>query len=242
MAIPTQATPATRKQQPPPSPYIRIAVLQFGALVFTIMTAAAAQWISGQSPAIGVLCGLLFGRVSGAWLFRLDRLRWGEWGLQDARLWIYVTTCGSAMALPMLTAQNIAASGRFLLTEALIYGAYGLLIDDVSRIHRRRTSRSGAEEVRPCFVYGSRGAGRQLAQGLMRHPEQLAPFAYLDDEPRLQNTVVDGLPVIGHLDDLARLAELHAVYDVVVPESDEAITTAAREAGVDIHTGPALHR
>lgn len=241
MAIPTQATAATPNRRPP-SPYIRIAVLQFVALVFTIMTASAAQWISGQSPASGVVCGLLFGRISGAWLFRLDRLRWGEWGIQDARLWIYVTTCGSAMALPMLTAQNVTSSGRFLMTEALIYGVYGLLIDDVARIHRRRVSQADSSEVRPCFVYGSRGAGRQLAQGLIRHPEQLAPFAYLDDDPCLQNTVIDGLPVVGHLDDLARLAQLHAVYDIVASQSDGAVMVAANEAGVDIHTDASLHR
>jgi FlaA1/EpsC-like NDP-sugar epimerase len=244
MATPTAASrPTTNNPSPSVGVFriqVRTAAIQALALAFAIAAAAAACSISGQLPTRGILVGLLFGRVGAAWLFRLDRMRWGEWGVADVRIWLYVTCCGTAMALPLLAPQNLPSSSRFLVVDALLYGVCGLLVDDLLRLRRRRPARPPRSSARPCFVYGSRGRGRRLAQDLLSDPREFAPFAYIDDDPQLQQTFIDGLPVLGHLDDLARLARLHSVYDVLAPDSDETLEEAANEAGIDIHTSLTL--
>ncbi len=239
MATPTpaispksNATPRSRKGR---RSRVRVSAIHCAALIAAVTTAAAAHWASGQNPSIEILLALVFGRVAVAWAFRIDRLRWGEWGLQDARLWLYVTCCGSTLVVPLLTQQTALPSLRFLMVDALIYGVCGLLIDDVLRLKRQRLQNPTNPSPRRCFVIGSRGRGRRLAQILLRNSGTLAPFGYLDDDPQLEETVVDGLHVLGSIDDLARLAQLHDVHDVLTPEMCDKLHEAADRASVRVH-------
>jgi FlaA1/EpsC-like NDP-sugar epimerase len=70
---------------------------------------------------------------------------------------------------------------------------------------------------------------------LLRDSAGLQPFAYLDEDPQLEETVVDGLPVLGCLEDLSRLAAVHNIGDVVAAAPSEDLTRAADEAGVQVH-------
>lgn len=239
MATPTPVTRpksnATPRSRTGPRSLVRVSAIHCAVLIAAVTTAEVAHWASGQNPSRGLLLALILGRVAVAWAFRIDRLRWGEWGLQDARLWLYVTCCGSALVVPLLTRQTALPSLRFLMVDALIYGVCGLLIDDVLRLKRQRLQNSVNLSPRRCFVYGSRGRGRRLAQILLRNSGTLAPFGYLDDDPQLEETVVDGLHVLGSIDDLVRLAQLHDVHDVLTPEPNESLQEAADHAGVHLH-------
>jgi FlaA1/EpsC-like NDP-sugar epimerase len=184
-----------------------------------------------------LIVDLLFGRTAAALAFRFDRLRWSEWGERDARLFAVAAVSGTALALALAPMLLTAAVLRVLFVEALVYGVGGLVLADGLRARRRKKTPSLDLVQRPCLVYGSRGASRQLAQQLLRDSAGLQPFAYLDEDPQLEETVVDGLPVLGCLADLIRLAEVHKIDDVVAATPSDDLTRAADEAGIRVHYG-----
>lgn len=239
MATPTQANP-TRSVPTPLSARRRPTLLRriafhLAALVAAVGSSCIALWVCGVSPTLAFIAALLLGRVSAAFLFRFDRLRWGEWGLRDARLWLCATVCGSSLAALLVRTAPLEAVVRVLLVEALLYGVAGLLLDDLLRL-RRRTRTAGASP-RPCLVYGSRGTARTLAQNLLSNPGEFQPFAYLDDDAQLEETVIDGLPVLGGVDDLSRLAQLHHIADVLAASPTDELLEAADNAGIRVHYG-----
>jgi FlaA1/EpsC-like NDP-sugar epimerase len=184
-----------------------------------------------------LIASLLFGRTTAALAFRFDRLRWNEWGARDARFFIVAALCGTGLAAALAPNLLTSAVLRVLFVEALVYGAGGLALADVLRARRQKNTTRAVPEQRPCLVYGSRGVSRLLAQQLLDDSAELQPFAYLDEDPQLEETVVDGLPVLGGLADLSRLAEIHKIGDVVAAAPSEDLTQAAGEAGVRIHYG-----
>lgn len=188
-------------------------------------------------PDVWLIAGLLFGRTAAALAFRFDRLRWSEWSERDARFFVVATLCGSGLAAALSPNLLTQTALRVLFVEALVYGVGGLVLADLLRARRHKREARITAEQRPCLVYGSRGAGRRLAQQLLREPTDLRPFAYLDEDPQLEATVVDGLPVLGCLEDLQRLAAVHKIADVVAAAPSEDLRRAADEAGVQIHYG-----
>ena len=64
------------------------------------------------------------------------------------------------------------------------------------------------------------GAGRRRQAGRPRARQnrdlKLDPIGFIDDDPAKQNTRIDGIPVLGALDDLERLAAAWGVTDVIV--------------------------
>ena len=77
--------------------------------------------------------------------------------------------------------------------------------------------------VKRVLLAGAGVAGRMAAAEVRKHPEaELVPVGFLDDDPRLAGTSVDGLRVLGPLAALVEVVEAHAVDEVLI-----AIPTAA---------------
>jgi FlaA1/EpsC-like NDP-sugar epimerase len=216
---------------------LRQCLVHGAALTAAGASSSIAWWAVGHVPSGWLIGDLLFGRTAAALAFRLDRLRWSEWGESDARLFAVAALSGTALAAALAPGLLTAAVLRVLFVEALVYGAGGLALADALRARRRKRSAHTSPYQRPCLVYGSRGDSRLLAQRLLRDSGGLRPFAYLDEDRRLEETVVDGLPVLGCLEDLVRLAEVHKIEDVVAAAPSEDLTRAAGEAGIRVHYG-----
>lgn len=223
----------------PPSSLLRQGLVQAAALAAALSSSAIAWWAAGHIPGVLLVGTLLFGRTAAALAFRFDRLRWSEWGERDARFFVVATLCGTGLAATLTPNSLTQAVLRVLFVEALIYGVGGLVLADALRARRQKNATLAIPEQRPCLVYGSRGVSRLLAQQLLRDSTGLQPFAYLDEDPQLEETVVDGLPVLGCLEDLVRLAAVHQIEDVVAAAPSAGLAQAAEEAGVRIHYGAA---
>jgi len=221
----------------PPNSLLRQCLVHGAALAAAGGSSAIAWWAAGHIPGARLIGSLLFGRTAAALAFRFDRLRWSEWGERDARFFVVAALCGTGLAAALTPSLLTQVVLRVLFAEALVYGVGGLVLADVLRARRQKNRILTVPEQRPCLVYGSRGVGRLLAQQLLRDSAGLLPFAYLDEDPQLEETVVDGLPVLGCLEDLVRLAEVHKIEDVVAAAPSESLTQAADEAGVRIHYG-----
>lgn len=229
---------ATPPRLGPANSLPRQCLIHGAALAAAVGSSAIAWWAVGHGPGGWLIADLLFGRTAAALAFRLDRLRWSEWGERDARLFVVATLSGTALAAALAPSLLTAAVLRVLFVEALVFGVGGLVLADALRARRRKGAVCPVLEQRPCLVYGSRGDSRRLAQQLLRDSTGLQPFAYLDEDPHLEETVVDGLPVLGCLEDLVRLAAIHQIEDVVAAAPSEDLTRAAGEAGLLIHYGP----
>ncbi len=221
----------------PPSSLLRQCLVHGIALAAAGGSSAIAWWAVAQIPNVWLIASLLFGRTTAALAFRFDRLRWSEWSERDARFFAVATICGAGLAAALSPNLLSQTALRVLFVEALVYGVGGLALADLLRARRRKSGDRVFTEPRPCLVYGSRGAGRQLAQQLLNESAGLRPFAYLDEDPLLEATIIDGLPVLGCLEDLQRLAAVHNITDVVAAAPSEDLIRAAEEAGVRVHYG-----
>lgn len=221
----------------PPSSLLRQCLIHGTAFAAAAGSSAIAWWAVAQIPDVWLIACLLFGRTAAALAFRFDRLRWSEWSERDVRFFVVATLCGSGLAAALAPNLLTQTALRVLFVEALAYGVGGLAVADALRARRRKVRARAAVEQRPCLVYGSRGDSRLLAQKLLSDAAGLRPFAYLDEDPQLEETVVDGLPVLGCLEDLSRLAAVHKIADVVAASPSEGLTRAADEAGVKVHYG-----
>jgi len=67
------------------------------------------------------------------------------------------------------------------------------------------------------LVYGAGGGGRLVVRELAQNRDlKLDPIGFIDDDPAKQRTRIDGIPVLGTLDDLERLTAVWGVTDVIV--------------------------
>ena len=84
----------------------------------------------------------------------------------------------------------------------------------ISRGWLQANTRADARRV---IIYGAGESGRQLLNAL-NHGTDYRVVAFIDDNPNLHETVINGRPVLG-ADDLTSLVEEHAVRQVVAGNS-----------------------
>lgn len=109
---------------------------------------------------------------------------------------------------------------------------------------RRRPAGSG----RRVFIAGAGEAGSLIAQEMLRHPEAgLVPVGYLDDDPNKKGKTIKGIPVLGRLEDLPRMARQMEVDEVLIamPSAPGSVVRKvmelARASGVNYRILPAIH-
>ena len=91
------------------------------------------------------------------------------------------------------------------------------------------------------LIYGAGGGGRLVVRELAQNRDlKLDPIGFIDDDPAKQRTRIDGIPVLGTLDDLERLAAAWGVTDVIVsarnidPERLEALRERSGLLGIRV--------
>lgn len=100
-------------------------------------------------------------------------------------------------------------------TMPLIYAALLMLTVGGTRlIVRALISQFAGTNKKPVVVYGAGSAGRQLAIGLVASAEYYVS-AFIDDDSRMQGTIVQGIPVVA-ISDLRRLIADGKAYKVLL--------------------------
>lgn len=73
----------------------------------------------------------------------------------------------------------------------------------------------------PALIYGAGRGGALLVRELLQNSDmQIMPVGYIDDDIRKRNLSIEGIPVLGTLEDLASLASRHGASELLVAIRD----------------------
>jgi FlaA1/EpsC-like NDP-sugar epimerase len=103
-------------------------------------------------------------------------------------------------------------------------------------------------EPKRVLIVGAGEAGIMIAREMFRHPESgLRPVGFVDDDPSKQKTVMAGLHVLGHIEDLAEISTACGAEEVLIsiPSAEgllvRRIVELARKAKVDYRIIPGIY-
>ena len=210
----------------------------------------------GGIPYDLITYSLVGGVLKGVLLIRShrDRRSWHRTGLRD--MVPLVGLVGVVCVLESLVAWSgvapVLVPRSVPLIEALlaVMGLAGLRFaarlyyEDVST----RTAAAAKGGQRRVIIAGAGEAGTLVAREMLRHPEAgRRPVGYVDDNVSKKGRSLYGLPVLGEIEDLGAAAHDTGADEVLIamPSADGAtvrrVVQAARAAGLDHRTIPALH-
>ena len=169
------------------------------------------MWLTGaESSGWAGPAALAAARVVASALFRLDRMRWTRWNHDDRLIWMAATLSGSTLGLLSAGALGVALPLRAAVVDALLYLHVGALLGE----RAPQPSAPARLPKAPALIYGAGTQGRLLLAELRRPDSGFEPVGWLDDDPAKAGAVLAGEPVLGTIDALPFLAELHGVGTV----------------------------
>jgi len=67
------------------------------------------------------------------------------------------------------------------------------------------------------LLIGAGEAGEMVARDMLRHPEyEYSPVGFIDDDPGKRNMVVQGVPVLGGREEIAKIAKKHEIDEIFI--------------------------
>jgi len=114
-----------------------------------------------------------------------------------------------------------------------------------SRLFAFRSHEEGSG-LRVVVVGAGAGGGAAVREMRRDHQLGMSPVAVLDDDPRTQGRSINGVPIAGGIDDLARVVHERDVHQVLLAIGDPSPALAARvmdgaaAAGVPVKVAPRL--
>ncbi|NWF69098.1 MAG: polysaccharide biosynthesis protein [Chloroflexi bacterium] len=184
--------------------------------------------------------------------FGLDRQAWRKVSVPDMYRLLQAVGAGTLL---LFTLGLLVFFPYIFLPRSvpLIEGVLAALALGEARLFRRllyeRRGRMAASAGhKRVLLVGAGEAGTLLAREMLRHPEAgLVPAGFLDDDSGKQQTRFFGLPVLGRLDDLARVAQQQEIDEVLIamPSVEGGIVRRvlgmARAAGLPCRSIPGLY-
>ncbi len=103
------------------------------------------------------------------------------------------------------------------ITGGLICLSTMALVRLVFRFASEMRLRRGQKGNRKVLLVGAGEAGEMVLRDMLRHPEyDYSPIGFIDDDPRKSALVVQGVPVLGSRNEIPRIAERHAIDEIVI--------------------------
>ncbi len=176
------------------------------------------------------------------------------------RLWQYASALdglvlGLGVTLSALwLAALIYAHGGAHYSRAVfaLYWLVGLVLLGGVRFVRKsmndvrwRLREQGAPRV---LILGAGKAGQLVARELSRHPEVGRAIGFLDDDPQKRGMQLDGLRVLGRIDDMRAVAERFEIDQIIIAMPSVAgvgvrrLVEEARAAGIRARILPGLNQ
>ena len=220
----------------------RLIGIPAAAGAFAGLSVAIAAWVA-QSPFGLAAAAIVFARVLAALIFRLDRLDWRRLVFRDAGATALACAGGSAIAGAACATLPGSWPARLLLADLALYPMLTLGVAALLRLRHERPQPARPDAERT-LIWGAGWEGRVMLDRIRRSQPNVEIFGWLDDDPVLAELDCDGVPVLGPLESLPLLAELHGIRSVLVaiprlsPERRAVAQDLARWSGVALHFTP----
>jgi FlaA1/EpsC-like NDP-sugar epimerase len=123
-----------------------------------------------------------------------------------------------AWALPALGIIPVRVPLSILALDALLTVAFVAAPRFLTRLLTRRAMQAiSSQPPRRVLIVGAGSAGDLVSRDLLSHPSTgLLPVGFLDDAREKQGLRLQGLPVLGQLDELEKVAADHGVDEVII--------------------------
>jgi FlaA1/EpsC-like NDP-sugar epimerase len=179
--------------------------------------------------------------------FRIDRSSWQHVSLPDLINLVAAATIGSVL-LPVLlfftgTLTGIPVAIFFLDWVLVVMMTAGVRI--TARWLHERGNPNPVTSGRRTFIIGAGDAGEQLLRQILHDPRQLFHVVRLiDDDPAKLGLRLHGVPVVGPISQMKRLAALHQPTLALIaipsapPEVLRRIVEACSDAGLEVRMLP----
>jgi FlaA1/EpsC-like NDP-sugar epimerase len=164
------------------------------------------------------------------WLWGLYGQLWRHASVLEARRIILATfSTGIVLTIIMVVGPRLiplSVVGLATLLYTVLAGATRFQ-SRLFALRREQTDRPGLRVV----ILGASESGATLVREMLRSPRAgLIPIAMLDDDPRLQGRRCQGVPVVGPIADLPRLARESTVHQAVLAVADPPTELVRRAA------------
>lgn len=159
---------------------------------------------------------------------------------------------GRAILLAVLSSMLVLASFFYLFNieyRSRMLFAYFAIIDVALLVNYRLATRyvvrsmvAGGYNLRRVIIIGATKVGRELAYIIRTQPwSGLGVVGFVDDDPEVQGTEIEGRPVLGTTEQLPQIVEQHSVDEVIValPGKDH---EKICEIVLSLHTHPVRMR
>jgi UDP-GlcNAc:undecaprenyl-phosphate GlcNAc-1-phosphate transferase len=95
---------------------------------------------------------------------------------------------------------------------------------------------------KPAAIYGAGRGGALLVRELLQNRDmRILPIGFIDDDARKQNLVIEGIPVLGTIEDLGSVVARHGISELLVAIRDietshlEDLLNRTRQHGLTLH-------
>jgi FlaA1/EpsC-like NDP-sugar epimerase len=198
--------------------------------VWSVMAAVALRIFGGPAGPGAQIPFLVLGAAATVRLvlilrFRLYAQAWKRASFRDLTTVIASLAVGHGVHLLVLLAARTdgAVIAQVWMADALLsFGALAALRTGSRWRHEVRHARAGgrARVEKRVLLIGAGEAGVAVVREMRRHPEQsLVAVGFLDDDPAKRDLVIEGVEVVGSIDDLPTAVARLSVDVVVISVS-----------------------
>jgi FlaA1/EpsC-like NDP-sugar epimerase len=189
--------------------------------------------------------------------FGLYRRMWIYASTQELKLIVTAVTAAEVpVALAMLGLWSIDAFVGFPRAVSVIDWALSILMVGGLRMAVRMIAESQRNSkpynelarLKRVLIVGAGDAGALVVRELQKNPQlNLIPVGFLDDDPAKQKQQLYGIPVVGKVNDLARVLDWHKADEVVIaiPSAPgrivRLVADVSRLKGIQFRTMPGLY-
>ncbi len=209
-------------------------------------------------PAIFWMIGLgLVIKPTVYYLFGLYRRLWAYASMNELKLIVSAVTVGSAIVgvlmFALLAMKIVVGFPRTALAidwvlSLIGIGGFRFMIRIIAESRVAAALASQKAKTRQVLVIGAGDAGALVVREMKKNIQlNLEPVGYLDDDKAKQKHSIHGVPVVGMLNDLARVLDNRRVNEVVmaIPSASgrvvRMVTDICRLKGIPFRTMPGLY-
>ena len=190
------------------------------------------------------------------YLFGMYRRMWAYASIQELKLIVTaVTTASIVVSLMIFSLRSLGVfeSPRSIpfidwVLSMILVGGLRITIRMLEESQKASEKVGSQGSIHQILIVGAGDAGALVVREMQKNPQlNLHPVGFLDDDPAKQKQQLYGIPVVGYLNDLARVLDRQPVNEVIiaVPSAPgrvvRLVADVCRLKGVPFRTMPGIY-